>query len=182
VAPQGHHYAFEPIPLLFAQLGKKYKESNCTFYPLALGNATGISSFNYVVSNPAYSGLIKRKYDRPSEIDTSIEVHVERLDNIIPANIKIDFIKIDVEGGELQVLEGGIETITRCKPFIIFEHGLGASEFYGSSPEKLFTLLDTRGLKISLMENWLRGRKNFTLDEFRQQFYSRLNFVFIAYP
>jgi FkbM family methyltransferase len=181
-APSGNHYAFEPIPFLFENLVRKYRHRNVHIYRLALSNETGKTSFNYVVSNPAYSGLKKRTYDRPKEKDEMIQVDTAKLDDIIPENLKIDLIKIDVEGGELQVLEGGVSTISRCKPVIIFEHGLGASEFYGSSPEKIFSLLHTCGLNISLMKNWLNGENGFNVESFKEEFYKRKNFVFIAYP
>lgn len=181
-APSGRHYAFEPIPVLYENLVKKYAHRNVQVYRLALSNQTGKTSFNYVVSNPAYSGLIKRTYDRPNEKDEKIQVDTAKLDAIIPPALHIDLIKIDVEGGELQVLEGGKETISRCRPVIIFEHGLGASEFYGSSPEKIFSLLENAGLRISLMESWLKGGEAFSLGSFKDQFYNRKNFVFIAYP
>jgi FkbM family methyltransferase len=181
-APSGNHYAFEPIPFLFENLVRKYRHRNVHIYRLALSNEMGKTSFNYVVSNPAYSGLKKRTYDRPKEKDEMIQVDTAKLDDIIPENLKIDLIKIDVEGGELQVLEGGVSTISRYKPVIIFEHGLGASEFYGSSPEKIFSLLHTCGLNISLMKNWLNGENGFNVESFKEEFYKRKNFVFIAYP
>ena len=34
---------------------------------------------------------------------------------------KLDYLKIDVEGYEKNVIEGGYETIKRCKPFIVME-------------------------------------------------------------
>jgi FkbM family methyltransferase len=34
---------------------------------------------------------------------------------------RVDFIKLDVEGHELNVIRGGVETISRCKPVIFFE-------------------------------------------------------------
>lgn len=34
---------------------------------------------------------------------------------------KVDFIKLDVEGQELNVLKGGVNTILKCKPIIFFE-------------------------------------------------------------
>jgi FkbM family methyltransferase len=37
-------------------------------------------------------------------------------------NIKVDFLKIDVEGAELQVIKGGINTIKNCKVVIIECH------------------------------------------------------------
>jgi hypothetical protein len=101
---------------------------------------------------------------------------------LIPIESNISLIKIDVEGGELQVLEGGVETIKRCRPHIIFEHGLGASEFYDSTPDKVFKLLTSCGLKISTMKNWLANKPAFALAEFENQYFDKLNYYFIAYP
>lgn len=180
-SPNGKHYGFEPIPAMYKKLVQRYKGVPCTFYDIALSNKVGETKFNYVVSNPAYSGLIKRNYDKKDEVDEQILVSVNTLDNLIPKETNITFIKIDVEGGELQVLEGGIETIKRCKPFIIFEHGLGASEFYDATPKKVFDLLTDCGLKISTMKNWLANKPAFTIAEFEQQFNQKINYYFIAY-
>ncbi len=181
-AELGNHYGFEPIPHMYQNLVEKYKDTNCQILDIALSNETGFTTFNYVVSNPAYSGLKKRQYDRENEEDTTIQVKIDKMDKVIPTTIKIDLIKIDVEGGELLVLEGAQETIKRNKPVIIFEHGLGASEFYNSSPEKVFQLLTNCGLQVSLMKHWLQSKAPFTEAEFKSEFYSRRNYYFIAYP
>ena len=81
-----------------------------------------------MVSNPAYSGIQKRKYDGSEEQDTTITVKKDTLDNLIPSDKNIDLIKIDVEGGELGVLMGAKELIARCKPVIVFWRGLGAAD------------------------------------------------------
>jgi len=180
-APNGHHFGFEPIPSMYENLQSKYANTKCTIYDVALSNTTGISVFNHVVSNPAYSGLVKRAYDRPNEVDQQIEVKTEKLDNLFDKNTPIDLIKIDVEGGELNVLEGAVETIKRTKPVIIFEHGLGASEFYDSSPEKVFALFDSLNYNISLMKSWLDDSNPFNLDQFKNQYYQKKNYYFIAY-
>jgi hypothetical protein len=96
--------------------------------------------------------------------------------------MQIDLIKIDVEGGELNVLKGAVETIKRTKPVIIFEHGLGASEFYGSSPEKVFALFTELNYNVSLMKSWLDGKSAYNLEQFKNQFYNKKNYYFIAYP
>lgn len=182
-APEGHHFAFEPIPALFQQMELRYKDmENVHLSNLALSSKKGEASFNYVVTNPSYSGLIKRKYDHKDEKDELITVQTDLLDNVLPAEHKIDLMKIDVEGGELLVLEGARKTITQHKPVIIFEHGLGASDFYGATPEKVFNLLNECGLKVSLMKSWLAGKPAFTLAEFTATYHSNKDYYFIAYP
>ncbi|MEZ5015780.1 MAG: FkbM family methyltransferase [Flavipsychrobacter sp.] len=182
-APNGTHHAFEPIPDMYKNLVEKYAYlKNCNIHGLALSNTTGETSFNYVISNPSYSGLKKRKYDRPNEKDTIITVKTELLDNIIPETYNPTLIKIDVEGGELQVLEGAAKTIKRAKPTIIFEHGLGASDYYGSTPDKLFSLLRSYGLRISTMKRWLDYRPCLTEEEFVSLYKNNEEYYFIAYP
>lgn len=180
-APNGNHFGFEPIPDMFKKLQKKYKGTKSKIFNIALSNSIGESSFNYVISNPAYSGLIKRNYDNKNEVDQQLIVETNLLDNIIPQNVKIDIIKIDVEGGELLVLEGAVNTIKNSKPIIIFEHGLGASEFYNSTPDKVFKLLSNCDMKISTMYNWLNKKPHFTLSEFKEQYDNKINYYFIAY-
>lgn len=179
-APNGKHFGFEPIPDMYKKLTEKYTPK-CTILPFALSETKGKTTFNYVISNPAYSGIRKRNYDKPNEKETLIEVETELLDNIIPANTKIDFIKIDVEGAELQVLKGAVNTLKNSKPIIIFEHGLGASDCYGTTPKDIFSLLTSVGYKISTMKKWLKNEKEFTLEELESEFNNKINYYFIAY-
>lgn len=179
-APDGKHFGFEPLPHLYQSLVKKYEGSNASIFNLALSNQSGEASFNYVISNPSYSGLIKRKYDKPNEEDTQITVKTERLDDMIPENIVIDLIKIDVEGGELLVLEGAKKLLSRCHPVVVFEHGLGASEYYGATPEKVFDLMESCGLHISLLDDFLAAKPPLTKAQFSVQFYQKLNYYFVA--
>ncbi|MFN0173317.1 MAG: FkbM family methyltransferase [Saprospiraceae bacterium] len=180
-APEGQHFGFEPIPILFQNLKEKYADHpNCRFFDIALSNQRGSSSFNYVVSNPSYSGLLKRRYDRPNEEDTQITVLTEKLDDVWPRDMRLDVLKIDVEGGEQMVLEGARETLTRWRPTVIFEHGLGASDIYGSTPEQVFALLKNCGLRIYLLEHFLEGSEPLDADGFVKQFYERQNYYFVA--
>jgi len=60
LAPEGIHFAFEPIPELFENL--KINFPQVTLYPYALCNSKGESFFQWVKNAPAYSGLRKRTY------------------------------------------------------------------------------------------------------------------------
>lgn len=98
-APKGDHYAFEPIPDLFRLLKAKYLNfPNCHIFDLALADNKGTADFNLVLNDMAFSGLKKRDYNNNYESRT-ITVKTDRLDAVVPAEIDVNFIKIDVEGG-----------------------------------------------------------------------------------
>lgn len=180
-APNGNHFGFEPIPTLYDNLVEKYRnKSNCSISPMAASNKTGNSSFNYVISNPSYSGIKKRSYDKPSEEDTSIIVVTDLLDNIIPPDHKVDLIKIDVEGGEMLVLEGAKNIIKQQRPYIVFEHGLGASEFYETGPDDVFTFFSDLDYEIYTLKQFLNKELPMKIDAFSNQFYKKLNYYFLA--
>ncbi len=180
-SPDGKHFGFEPLPFLFDKLINNYK-NNATILPFALANEGGFSTFQYVKNAPAYSGIKKRKYDIENPEIEEIKVELKKLDDVIPPNIKIDFIKIDVEGAELGVLKGGKELLKKYKPTIIFEFGLGASDFYGTSPADMFIFITEEiGLKISLIESFLKNDDPLNLKDFDYYFNNNKEYYFIAH-
>jgi FkbM family methyltransferase len=183
-APLGKHWGFEPIPVMAEALRKKYvNKQNVTIQQVALSDEQGQASFNYVKNAPAYSGLMKRKYDIKKPDIQTFEVERDTLDQVIPSDVLIRLIKIDVEGAELQVLKGGEETIKRSKPYIVFECGLGASEFYGTKPHEIYNFITEKcGLKLSLMISWLNAREPLTKDEFCHRFEKKIDHYFVAHP
>jgi FkbM family methyltransferase len=181
-APEGEHWAFEPLPGLAAGLRDNFMAPRVHVHELALADMVGESSFQHVVTNPGYSGLRERRYDRPHEERVEISVRVDSLDNIVPSDRRIDFIKIDVEGAELGVLRGGVQTLLRSQPLVVFEHGLGGSDYYGTEPEDVYDLLAEVGLSSTLMERLLAGQPPLSREEFGEHFRQGLNYYFAAYP
>jgi FkbM family methyltransferase len=146
IAPLGRHIAYEPLPLFFAKLTKDFPGVDVR--AAALSNVNGTSEFMYVKNLPAYSGFRRRRYPTKPTIET-IAVRTERLDDHLLRDYAPALIKIDVEGAEQLVIEGAMETIKRHRPIILFEHGTGASDYYGTGPSDIYRLLcDSAGLRI----------------------------------
>ncbi|MCD6366922.1 MAG: FkbM family methyltransferase [Bacteroidales bacterium] len=182
LAPNGKHFAFEPIPRFYKHLQNHFKDK-ATIYPYALAEESGNSTFNYVKNAPAYSGLKKRKYNIENPEIEEITVEIKSLDELITSDTKIDFIKIDVEGGEFDVLKGATQLLKSSKPYIIFECGLGASEYYQTNPETLFNFLNNEtDLKISLLQNFINNKDSLTSEEFVRYFNENSEYYFIAHP
>ncbi len=181
LAPDGMHYGFEPIPVLYEQLRSRYK-GRAHIYPYALSDSDGESTFQYVKNALAYSGIKKRVYATDIPDIEEIIVKVRTLDGIIPDDMSVDFIKIDVEGGEFGVLKGALKLLQRCQPVVIFESGLGASEFYGTAPEEMYDFLTrTVGLKVSLLKSFLNKGNPLRLEEYLRHYHDRTEYYFIAH-
>lgn len=180
LAPAGEFFCFEPIPDLASRLREKYRLQNVHIHELALSERSGQAEFNYVLSNPGYSGLIKRRYDRPDEVDKSITVNTDTLDNVLRGK-NIDFMKIDVEGAELQVLRGAASTLANAKPLIVFEHGFGAADCYGTTPDMIWSfLVADLHYSIYCLHDWLQDGRALKLDQFNSHYQSGAHYYFLA--
>jgi FkbM family methyltransferase len=179
-APKGTHYAFEPIPSFFDNLKKNFG-TKCTIFPYALSDEEGQATFNFVKNAPAYSGLNKRKYAVENPEIEEIDVTLKKLDDLIPADKKISLIKIDVEGAEFKVLQGAKQLIKRDLPVVIFECGLGASDFYGTDPKEVFEFFESCGLKLSLLKSWIKKTSPLTVDQFKAVYKTNEEYYFIAH-
>lgn len=180
-SPRGKHFAFEPIPELYDNLIEKFK--SVKIFQLALSTQKGKTKFYNVVSGQGVSGLKKRNYDREHEI-IEIDVEIDTLDNVIPKDVKIDFIKIDVEGGEFDVMKGGRNIIEKYKPIIIFEFEKEAAEKYNISANDVYNFFNKEmSMQLGLMKSWLgnKTKSGFSEEEFIHLFNTGEEFYFIAY-
>jgi len=180
-APRGRHLAFEPVPIKFQELTRSFPAAQV--FPFALGAEQGVAAYHFMLDHPALSGLRRRLEHLPDEKVREIQVPTETLDRAVPADLPVAFIKIDVEGGELGVFRGGLQTLRRTRPVVVFECGVGGADYFGSSPRDIFDFLaEEVDLKVSLLGAWLAGQSSLSRQSFIEQFEKKLNFYFAAHP
>lgn len=107
-----HVHAFEINPKIYECLKYNLSSrniSNVTTYPVGLGDIE--KTVDIVTTNKSFSTHV-----RP---DSKGHIPIKPLDFFNLDNV--DFIKIDAEGYEPFVALGGLQTIKRCRPIIMYE-------------------------------------------------------------
>lgn len=174
-APDGKHWAFEPLPYLFEQVKAEFRQAEV--FNVALSDRSGTIEFNHNIDMPGRSGMNRTPMDAEHRIE-KITAKTVTLDSLISG--RVDMIKVDVEGAELLVFRGARETISRNKPVIVFEHGLGGADSYGHTPEQVFDLLTDCGLRVFTMKRWLSNGPPFEAAVFAEHWRAGRDFYFMA--
>ena len=177
-APKGRHWAFEPLPHLAAGLREHYG-NRVSVVEAALSHSSGSTTFQFVKGSPAYSGILKREYATAHPQIEELHVAMSTLDEQV-RGCKIDLIKVDVEGGEWGVLAGGASLIQRDRPLIIFEFGKGASEYYGTTPEKMWQLLSGWGYALYDIKSYVKKEAPLTEALLSLVFRTGSEYYFVA--
>lgn len=126
VGDSGHVISFEPIRRLYAQQTKsiiKNSIKNITTMNVACGNFTGEAIIYLRDSNAGGSSLVP--FIEEGGVTESVKVVVA--DSVLNDFQRIDFIKIDAEGFEYEVLQGLGDTLKRHMPRLFIEY---SPEFY----------------------------------------------------
>ena len=114
-----HVYAYEPNPKVFRIL-RAGARGNVTVSSAALSDGAGKRGLRIPKTASGYSNQgASLDYDKVGPAYGEVEVDVRRLDDEGLADI--GFIKIDVEGHEFAVLEGGRALIARDRPTLLIE-------------------------------------------------------------
>ena len=126
VGANGKVLAFEPLIRLNEYSHEYIQQHNVTnlaLHNIALSNFTGTSKFYENTSSDGFSGLRKTQFEHNSLHTTYKEllVSVDQLDNFADHIHNLSFVKIDVEGNELNVLLGGEKVIDQYHPVIACE-------------------------------------------------------------
>ncbi len=118
-------FVFEPIPNMYNSLVSRFGDKeNIEIYPNALSDINTKATFYVKENAPAESGLARKDVysDGSNSNLLEIEVEVRKLDDFNFGR-KVDFIKIDIEGAEINMLRGAKNLIAKDRPLISAEYG-----------------------------------------------------------
>ncbi len=156
VGEHGEVFALEPSKEAFKCL--KY---NMQDYENAICTNAGVGFENTVKSIVKVADNLGMNYLTDESFEDSIEVY--SLDKYCKFQDidKLDFIKIDCEGYELEVLKGATETINKFKPVMLIEINELTLQRNGIKPKDIYLFLDLLGYKYRNIY------PNQTLDEYQ---------------
>ncbi|MDC1470207.1 FkbM family methyltransferase [Gammaproteobacteria bacterium] len=163
-------YTFEPYPPSHDFIRKNIFRKNIVLFPFGLGDKNKIVD----IGLPDYTYSISNQDDRSNTgrvsmvgIDNSINddlsqkayvVHADEMLKSIYMNQNVAFIKIDVEGFELDVLKGLSDTIKESRPFIQMEANPVTMKMSNTDMTTFKEFAETHDYSIYIWNIWGDGK------------------------
>lgn len=120
-----HTYCFDVFRSRFFEWNVPVNKGTTTLFHCALSHEAGMRNQKHLVKDEDDRSNVRGKHTTFSEDDIRKVKNVGIPDRCFTLDSfylgKIDFIKIDVDGGELQVFQGAKETILKNRPVILME-------------------------------------------------------------
>jgi len=172
--PSGRHVAFEPVPRLADDLRRRFPDVDVRRQ--AVADAPGRTAFTIVPGRLTRSGIsatLDLSLDAAVE---EIEAEVTTLDEALPPDFRPALVKVDVEGGELEVLQGARRVLSEQRPILALEHQYGRTP----APERtlaIHDLLDGLGYDLRTIAGVALDRSHFA-----DLVAARAEWNFLGYP
>ncbi|MGH9865613.1 MAG: FkbM family methyltransferase [Candidatus Acidiferrales bacterium] len=149
VGSNGRVLAFEPSPRERKSLKRHIRLNRCTnviVEALALGSTAGTA--NLFIAEGRETGCNSLRKPNISDTTREVPVRVRRLDHILEKHAiwQVDFIKLDAEGGELEILRGAGKFFDRQpRPVILAEVQDIRTRPWGYDAREIIAFLNERG-------------------------------------
>ena len=152
-------YSFEPMNETFEVLKENIALNNyqtrITPFNIALSDQNGESDLFAATEYDAHGSFEDGLHTLYATSDRSVLLHkikMETLDEKQKELAPPDFIKLDVEGAELHVLRGAINTLEKYHPKILLEFNADTFEAAGYSQDDVLNFLNQFGYKFYQVE------------------------------
>jgi FkbM family methyltransferase len=147
VGSEGRVVTFEPGKLSYELLRKNIELNslrNVQSHNLALSDSAGVVPLYHVAGSPVNFSL-----GGGPGIDSEW-VHTVRMDDMVATTDceRLSFIKIDMKGYEPLVITGGMQTLEKSRPVVMFEVAHSALARAGLAPSAPYDLLETLGYRF----------------------------------
>jgi FkbM family methyltransferase len=147
VGAHGTVHAIEPLPANVARLRELKRDNNLgqlTIWDCALSDRAGsaILRLHGATGTSAYASLTA-SWNTAAAVSVSTRV----LDDIVPSDTRVGFIKLDVEGAEALVIDGASRIVTNDRPIIYCEFNDIVLKDAGSSSEELLGKFESLGYR-----------------------------------
>ncbi len=165
--PEGTVHSVEPLPfanLHLARIVNARRAPNVRRHSIALGAEPGVDIMHVPLGRFGFvtgRSFLDRSSGGPDPNveftdQVAVAVTVETLDALCAREgiERLHFVKIDVEGAELQVLEGGRDVIADSRPVLLMEVEARHAARYEHTPEEVTSWLFDLGYT---MYSWQRG-------------------------
>lgn len=107
--------AFEPAPDTFACLKYNVDAANVEFRNQALGATHG----KVHMTLEGFEGTKRERNSGARYVASGGEIDRVTVDSLGLRDL--DLLKMDIEGSEVEALQGAMETLARCRPVVLFE-------------------------------------------------------------
>lgn len=173
---EGKIYAIDADPLMAQEVEKNITINNITTITAI---NTGVSDHEgwmdfYVAKDPAFSSFSELN-PKICELKEIKNIKISTLDSIVEENkiSHIDFMKIDIEGGELDCLHWATNILKNLKPTISIEICDNTLSQYNKKPMDIFNYMSSQGYKI------FNFHSGVLMEEQLKESYEYENLIFI---
>jgi len=168
---QGKIIAFEPFEPTMRMLEKSIWmngfSSMTEIHQAAVSNAAGRQQL-FIGATSGHHSLFALE-PSPNNAQGPVEVPLVRLDSVIAAGQRIDLMKIDAEGAELEVIEGAVSLIADNPEIaLIVEFGPSHLRRTGRTPSQWLDSFNQLGLYYRVINNESGALEKWSLDALEQ--------------
>lgn len=150
VGSEGNVVSFEADPALAGRLAKEADRQGmrqCHVVHSALGAETGMGSFATAPEPDLNTGLGALVPTTISSADGLTSVRVTTLDAAMDAHGPPRMVVMDIQGGELGALRGGLSVLKTAQPMVVLEVESASLAQVGGSAAEVLELLEEQGYR-----------------------------------
>jgi FkbM family methyltransferase len=155
----GRIYAFEPAPTLLKRLWENITinrvDQIVRVHDVALSTENGKAMFSFAEIDMENQGMGSLVNTNNHVVSQELMVKTIRMDDFVrhEALKRIDLIKVDIQGGEIDFIKGALHTLSELEPDIVIEVSPSDLACLGKKPEDLIRLLEDIGYKCYLFDS-----------------------------